>query len=897
MVTVSKLSFLITITRRKQVAQIRGYPIYVVTGVAITPCASYAEAQLAVEKTKSDLDNANLCLERSDSDSDEEATGSCLDEVDDISTSVAEENGTAALAVKGVESEIAKNVIKRKGSYGRFDSHWFSRRGWTLEQRRSLGMSAKNSNRVPSAESRQCESSLHPVSHAPSATDSESESVEEKPRPSPSSLIPKLLKTATMLFGTSQSFYFSYDWDLTRSLSAQSNQARATERNLYERADPLFFWNWHVLKPFLDGGYDYLSLPLIQGFTGQHEFVIDSQPPQEDNWGSESVELRNLSPSRSPLSRKLNSNSGLRQSEKRLLVTLISRRSVKRPGLRFHRRGIDEEGFVANMVETEQLLSSTCWGEKDGSKIYSFLQLRGSIPLYFTQSPYSLRPIPVLCHSINANFKAFSKHMEWVANRYGELQIISLVEKKRVEKKIGECFEDTVSRYNKSQQIRQISFEWFDFHDVCRGMKFEKVSRLLETLAPKFRDFGSTVIAGDSVVKMQKGIARVNCMDCLDRTNVVQSSLARFMLEAQLKMEGFEMEEQRDQQMMWYNILWADNGDAISKQYASTAAMKGDYTRTKKRDYRGALMDAGLGLTRFYNGVINDFFSQAAIDFLVGNVTSLVFDEFEATLMTRDTAMSVAKMREQAIDMCQRQVASEDEDFISGWIMLTPQSDSSTQMEEVVLLLTNAALYLCRFDWNMDKISSFERVDLAHVIGIRAGTYVTSIRSAQQRDESRNVGLIIEYIPGKNCIKRINTRSLSSLAPKESNSAEALSEDPKDTSTGLAGLIVATLSSPISDKKIEPETKICTIPLKAPYTEDSTVKGMLRPGSLTEVQLVGTICSEIERLTINAGGGRGKNKAHEGFLVQENIISLSDAKSNASILDQLGHSLKRLVWA
>ncbi len=45
-----------------------------------------------------------------------------------------------------------------------------------------------------------------------------------------------------------------------------------------------------------------------------------------------------------------------------------------------------------------------------------------------------------------------------------------------------------------------------------------------------------------------------------------------------------------------------DNGDAISKQYASTAAMKGDYTRTKKRDYRGALTDAGLSLTRFFNG-------------------------------------------------------------------------------------------------------------------------------------------------------------------------------------------------------------------------------------------------------------------------------------------------------
>lgn len=34
-------------------------------------------------------------------------------------------------------------------------------------------------------------------------------------------------------------------------------------------------------------------------------------------------------------------------------ITLISRRSVKRAGVRYLRRGIDESGDVANFVETE----------------------------------------------------------------------------------------------------------------------------------------------------------------------------------------------------------------------------------------------------------------------------------------------------------------------------------------------------------------------------------------------------------------------------------------------------------------------------------------------------------------------------------------------------------------
>jgi hypothetical protein len=36
--------------------------------------------------------------------------------------------------------------------------------------------------------------------------------------------------------------------------------------------------------------------------------------------------------------------------------TLISRRSRERSGLRYQRRGIDEDGHTANFVETEQLL-------------------------------------------------------------------------------------------------------------------------------------------------------------------------------------------------------------------------------------------------------------------------------------------------------------------------------------------------------------------------------------------------------------------------------------------------------------------------------------------------------------------------------------------------------------
>ncbi|KAG7147038.1 Phosphatidylinositide phosphatase SAC2 like protein [Verticillium longisporum] len=198
-------------------------------------------------------------------------------------------------------------------------------------------------------------------------------------------------------------------------------------------------------------------------------------------------------------------------------------------------------------------------------------------------------------------------------------------------------------------------------------MKFENVSLLLDAMRTKLDELGSTVEKDGELFLRQRGVLRTNCMDCLDRTNVCQSSFAKYMLESQLKAEGYDLSMQVDQQSAWFNTLWADNGDSVSKQYASTAAMKGDYTRYKTRNYRGMLNDLGFSLTRFYNGMVNDYFSQAAIDFLLGNVTSMVFQEFEAEMMTKDPAMSMLKMRESAIELCQKRVISDQkEDFVGG---------------------------------------------------------------------------------------------------------------------------------------------------------------------------------------------------------------------------------------
>jgi phosphatidylinositol 3,5-bisphosphate 5-phosphatase len=97
------------------------------------------------------------------------------------------------------------------------------------------------------------------------------------------------------------------------------------------------------------------------------------------------------------------------------MVTLIARRSRFFAGARFMRRGVNEQGFVANDVETEQIVCdgknsvSTLWvrlmtltigdttalslpdpkngkkARKINPKYTSFVQMRGSIPVSWLQ--------------------------------------------------------------------------------------------------------------------------------------------------------------------------------------------------------------------------------------------------------------------------------------------------------------------------------------------------------------------------------------------------------------------------------------------------------------------------------------------------------------------------------
>jgi len=292
--------------------------------------------------------------------------------------------------------------------------------------------------------------------------------------------------------------------------------------------------------------------------------------------------------------------------------SLISRRSCLRAGVRYYIRGVDQHGHVANFVETEQII------EYDGHRA-SFVQTRGSVPLFWSQRPnLKYKPDPDIQKGA-PHMDGFQRHFAEQIFHYGSQVIVSLLDHKGKETILVNALSEAVANARNSD----VRLEAFDFHKECSKMRWHRLGILVEKLEQEQKKFGYFMIRGANVTSLQEGVFRTNCIDCLDRTNVVQSLLARVSLNSQLQELGIlqvgeRVEDQAEFEYIFKN-LWADNADALAKQYAGTGALKTDFTRTGKRNKYGLLKDGYNSAIRYVLNNFYDGFRQDSIDLVVGN--------------------------------------------------------------------------------------------------------------------------------------------------------------------------------------------------------------------------------------------------------------------------------------
>ncbi|KAG4302650.1 hypothetical protein PCK1_001005 [Pneumocystis canis] len=308
-----------------------------------------------------------------------------------------------------------------------------------------------------------------------------------------------------------------------------------------------------------------------------------------------------------------------------LVIALISRRSRFRAGTRYFSRGINEEGDVSNYNETEQivLFENTNKLSRVSERLkLSYVQTRGSIPIFWAEIN-NLKYKPKLqIFNINDSIYPSRLHFNKQIKIYGDQIVVNLVNEHGREYNIKAAYEEII-RILKEPKIQYFNF---DFHQECKKMRWHRVQILIDKLLPQLYKQNYCYINSSnklSPIHLQTSVVRTNCIDCLDRTNVVQSALARWMLTKQLKDIGiFDKNENIKDYSEFDNLfrnMWADNADFISISYSGTKALKTDFTRIGKRTRKGEFCDFIISITRYFLNNFTDGSRQDAYDLFLGN--------------------------------------------------------------------------------------------------------------------------------------------------------------------------------------------------------------------------------------------------------------------------------------
>lgn len=347
-------------------------------------------------------------------------------------------------------------------------------------------------------------------------------------------------------------FYFSYSYNLSRTLQYNMSTPRFIEPHqreidgiVWESREPKlrkdysvrgtsrkrFIWNEFLIEPIKGKIHPDWLLEITHGFVSQSHISIFGRP---------------------------------------IYVCLIARRSNRFAGTRFLRRGANFLGDVANEAETEQIVT-------DGTRLCSFIQMRGSVPARWSQDITKMVPKPPISLDLSDPWSEIAgRHFQKLMFHYGAPVVVLNLVKKR-EKRMHENLltSEMLSSIRYLNQFLAVDHRIKYIHfDMAKRNRDGNVMKKLAGIAEiAIQSTGMFFMDQEQPNLLQTGIVRTNCVDCLDRTNTAQFAIGKCALGHQLHRLGFiskpHLEFDSDCITM-LESLYEDHGDTLALQYGGS---------------------------------------------------------------------------------------------------------------------------------------------------------------------------------------------------------------------------------------------------------------------------------------------------------------------------------------
>jgi hypothetical protein len=311
-------------------------------------------------------------------------------------------------------------------------------------------------------------------------------------------------------------------------------------------------------------------------------------------------------------------------------------------------------GHCANEVEVEQIVADESQGSSLGGHNHtSFVQLRASIPLFWSQVADGLTLKPDVClANIDPLYHATALHFSQLLQRYGSpvyvLNLVKRREKVKRESLLSEEFDAAVQMLNAGVSAKEHAIRYIHF-DFTQESKMDKkaeggtdthIERLFK-LTSQIVDHVGIFHAGTNrwarcksaevpvaQCMQQRGILRSNCIDCLDRTNAAQYRAGERALMLQFQALGLtdddvpsgcvETNEETSQLGVLY-CLYLNLGNQLASQYVGSEAHdKTGAGQSASSAGMRAVNKAVVSARRYISNSFKDQEKQQAIDVFLG---------------------------------------------------------------------------------------------------------------------------------------------------------------------------------------------------------------------------------------------------------------------------------------
>ncbi|CCE65430.1 hypothetical protein TPHA_0L00740 [Tetrapisispora phaffii CBS 4417] len=246
-------------------------------------------------------------------------------------------------------------------------------------------------------------------------------------------------------------------------------------------------------------------------------------------------------------------------------ITVISRISTESKQNSFALTGVNEDGKITDLIETEVIISTDKF-------IFSYSQVSANVPLFWEAVESQLRygKKYKITKDIDNTQVAFDRHFDNLEEKYGVVSIVNVVKPK------SETQELIASTYEKCASARGLRMVNLHYNSDAI---IKSPQNMLLKLEQDIYELGAFIydINRGIYIGKQTGVLRISVLDSVKKINLIEKLVSKEVMELMTKeILGFDM---TDSFIEAHNKLWNENYYWLDRMYSKNTKNFGKYRK------------------------------------------------------------------------------------------------------------------------------------------------------------------------------------------------------------------------------------------------------------------------------------------------------------------------------